>query len=110
MGHQPSAGSGPCASRQLAYMATPARPATVPAANEVCTMVRRLSIASLQAGHLPSLARELEDMHAGVGAVDDVDQAARVGLHVVGLDRDLAAVLAVDFDAALVGLVGDGRD
>ena len=56
------------------------------------------------------LAAQFEDVHAGVGAIDDVDVAAGVGLDVVGLDRGLAAVLAVDLHAALVGLVGDRRN
>src|SRR5919106_332342 len=64
----------------------------------------------LEACHGARLAAELEDMHAGVGAIDDVDVAARVGFDVVGLDRRLAAVLAVDLHAALVGLLGDRRD
>ena len=49
-------------------------------------------------------------MQAGIGAVDDVDVAALVGLDIVGLDRDLAAVLAVDGDAALVGRRRDRRN
>ena len=39
---------------------------------------------------------QFENMQAGIGAIDDVDIAALVGLDIVGLDRDLAAVLAVD--------------
>jgi hypothetical protein len=35
-------------------------------------------------------------MQAGVGAVDDVDVTAVVGLDVVRLNGDLAALLAVD--------------
>src|SRR5258708_6870794 len=68
------------------------------------------SRSSLQPGHRARRAVQLQDVHAGVGAIDDVDVAAGVGLDVVGLDGGLAAVLAVDFYAALVGLVGDGRD
>src|SRR5262249_28098099 len=50
-------------------------------------------------GRLPGFGRQLEDVHPGVCAIDQVDIAAVVGLHVVALDRDLAAVLAVDLDA-----------
>jgi len=48
-------------------------------------------------------------LKTGVGAIDDIDVAALVGLDIVGLDRDLAAVLAFDLDAALsVAAVIDG--
>src|SRR5215510_9588587 len=57
-----------------------------------------------------SFTRQFQDMHAGIGAVDDVDVAAVIGFHIVALDRDLAAILAVDLDAALVGRLGDRRD
>src|SRR5207302_2288540 len=58
-----------------------------------------------------SSLRELQDVHSGVGAVDDVDIAAVVDVDVVGLDGDLAALAAVGrLDAALVGPVGGGRD
>jgi hypothetical protein len=49
------------------------------------------------------VAGQLEDVQAGVGAIADIDVAAIVGLDVVALDRDLAAVLAVNLNAALVG-------
>ena len=55
-------------------------------------------------------AGQFEDVQPGIGAVDDVDVAALVGLDIVGLDRDLAAFLAVDRDAALVGRRGDRRN
>src|SRR5258706_16091543 len=51
----------------------------------------------------------LQDVQAGVGAVDDVDVAAVVDVDIVGLDRDLAALARVRLDAALVGLVGGRR-
>src|SRR5690242_18065389 len=58
--------------------------------------------------HVGDLARgtgQLENMHAVVGAIDDVDEAAIVDLDIVGLDRDLAALLAaLELDAALVGI------
>jgi len=44
---------------------------------------------------LARLARDLQDVHARVGAIDDVDVATVVDLEVVGLDGDLAALLAV---------------
>src|SRR5262245_19990816 len=65
---------------------------------------------SLQAGDAAGFAGQFEDVHAGVGAIDHVDVAAVVGLQVVALDRDLAAVLAVDLDAALLGRLGDRGD
>ena len=60
---------------------------------------------------LPRLPAELDNMHAGIGAVDDVDVASVVDLDVVGLNRDLALFGAAGLagDAALVGLVGDRR-
>src|SRR6476659_1334357 len=61
-------------------------------------------------GGLPRLSGQFENVHAGVGAIDHIDIAALVGFQVVALDRDLAAVLAVDLDAALVGRLGDRRD
>src|SRR6185503_10740344 len=53
---------------------------------------------------------ELKDVHAGVGAVDDVDEAAVVHLEVIRLDRHLAAVSRGGLHAALVGLRGRGGD
>jgi len=49
-------------------------------------------------------------VHAGVGAVDDVDIAAVIHFDVVRLDRYLRALVCTLADATLVGLVGDGRD
>ena len=49
-------------------------------------------------------------MQAGIGAIDDVDISAVIGFDIVGLDRHLAAVLAVDGHAALVGRRRDRRD
>src|SRR6266516_249765 len=63
-----------------------------------------------QARDRPRRAGELQDVQPGVGAVDHIDEAALVGLDVVALDRGLAAVLAVDLDAARIGLLGDRRD
>ena len=40
-------------------------------------------------------AGELKNVHAGVGAVDDVDIAAVVDFDIVCLDRHLAALLAI---------------
>jgi hypothetical protein len=49
-------------------------------------------------------------VHPGVGAVHDVREAAVVDFDVVGLDRCLAAFLAVHLDAPLIGVLGDLRD
>ena len=67
------------------------------------TTISEFSLAarSRQSGDGAGLAREFENMHSGVGAIDDVDQAAIVGLDIVGLDRDLAAVGAVDLTQRL---------
>src|SRR6266852_3843470 len=70
----------------------------------------RAQLQLLQSRDRARVAGDLEDMHPGIGAVDDVDVAAVVGLHVVALDRDLAAILAVDLDAALHRRLGDRRD
>src|SRR5262245_58373590 len=64
----------------------------------------------LQSRDPPRLAGELEDVQPGIGAVDDIDEAALVGLDIVALDRGLATVLAVDLDASRIGLLGDRRD
>jgi hypothetical protein len=48
------------------------------------------------------LAGQFENVHAGIGSVDDIDVAAIIGLHVIGLDCDLAAILPIQLDAALV--------
>jgi len=46
---------------------------------------------SLLPGDRPRFAGQFEDVHPGIGPIDDVDVAAIVGLDIVGLDRDLAA-------------------
>src|SRR5262249_18466375 len=46
---------------------------------------------SLHSRRLLRLGRQLEDVQPRVGPVDEVDVPAVVGLHVVALDRDLAA-------------------
>src|SRR5271168_3457012 len=51
---------------------------------------------SRQSHDLARVAGQFQNVHAGIGAIDDIDIAALVGLDIVGLDRDLAAVLAVD--------------
>src|SRR6476620_6560174 len=56
------------------------------------------------------LPGQLEDVHSRAGAIDDVDVAAVVDLGIVGLDRNLSAVLTVHLDATLLRRVGDGRD
>src|SRR4051812_19933078 len=53
---------------------------------------------------LPGSARELEDMHPGLVAVGHIDEAAVVDLDVVRLDRSLAALAALRFDAARLGV------
>src|SRR5438445_5980855 len=50
---------------------------------------------SVAAGDLGRVAGEPHDVQARVGPVGEVDEAALVGLDVVGLDRDLAAPRAV---------------
>src|SRR6266702_4262012 len=112
---QPSRGNGqtiscqsPARGAARSYAATPDKALS---AKIVIAMAGQLRItASRQAGCGARWSRQFQNVHSGVGAVDDVDVAAFVGLDIVGLDRDLAAVLAVDGDAALVGFVGDRRD
>src|SRR6266849_656470 len=53
-------------------------------------------------------AGELENVHARVRAIDDVDVAAVVDLDVVRLDRDFARFVRSRAHAPLVGLAGDG--
>ena len=50
------------------------------------------------------LAGQRKDVEAGVRAIDGVDVAAIIDLDVVRLDRNLAAIGAVDFYAARIGL------
>src|SRR5579872_2818879 len=59
----------------------------------------------------PRGAGQFEDVHAVVGAVDDVDVAAVVDLDIVGLDHRCAVLLAVlKLDAALVAARRHRRD
>src|SRR3989442_3377538 len=53
---------------------------------------------------------EFQNVHAGIGAIDDVNVAAIVDLNIVRLDRDLAALLRAGTDAPLVGFIGNGGD
>src|ERR1700735_2317679 len=69
-----------------------------------------LKISSRQIDDLARITGQFENVHARIGAVDDVDVTALVGLEIVGLDRDFAAILAIDLDAALVGIGRDRRD
>ena len=71
---------------------------------------RRPGSVLLQPGDRARLAGHFQNVHAGIGAIDHIDVAAVVGLQIVALDRDLAAVLAVDLDAALLGRLGDRRN
>src|SRR6266567_1337278 len=63
-----------------------------------------------RSGDRPGAARELQDVQPGVGAIDQIDEAALVGLDVVALDRGLATVLPVHLEAARIGVRGDRRD
>src|SRR2546430_12360447 len=63
-----------------------------------------------RSGDRPGAARELQDVQPGVGAIDQIDEAALVGLDVVALDRGLALVLPVHLEAARIGVRGDRRD
>src|SRR5882672_410089 len=60
---------------------------------------------SVPAGDPARLSGESDDVQSGVGPVGQVDEAALVRLHVVGLDRDLAASRPVRH-AALGGPLG----
>src|SRR5438552_14427507 len=51
---------------------------------------------------------QFQNVHAGIGAIADVNVAAIVDLNIVRLDRDLAALLRARTDAPLVGFVGNG--
>ena len=57
-----------------------------------------------------SITSQLQNVHAGIGPVDDIDVAAVVGFDVVALDRRGAALLAVDLEAALLGCFRHRRD
>jgi len=58
-----------------------------------------------ESGDLPGFSRQLKNVQPRIGPIDDVYVAAIVDLDIVGLDRNLAAILPVDLDAALVGLL-----
>jgi hypothetical protein len=60
-----------------------------------------------QARDASCLAGELQDVHAGIGAINDIDVAAIVGFHIVALDGDLTAILAIHLDATLRRGLGD---
>ena len=49
-------------------------------------------------------------MHAGVGAIHDVDVPAVIDVHVIRLNRHLAALIRTGAHAALVRLVCNGGD
>jgi hypothetical protein len=53
---------------------------------------------SWQPGNGTRLAGQFQNMQAGIGAVDSIDVAAVVGLDIVGLDRDFAALDALEPD------------
>src|SRR6266851_10286473 len=72
-------------------------------------MIAHFSVRRL-AGDGARLTRQLKNMQAGIGAIDYVNVTALVGFHIVGLNRDLAAVLSVDLDAALIGRFGHTRN
>src|SRR5258708_2869217 len=63
---------------------------------------------SRQLDDLARRAGEFKDVHAGIGAVNDIDIAAVVHFDVVGLDGDLTTLVGAGADAALVGLAGNG--
>src|SRR4030095_10763443 len=58
----------------------------------------------------PGAASQLEDVHAGICAIDDVDVSTIVDLDVVRLNRNLAALVAAFPDAAAVGVLRRRRD
>src|SRR4029450_404252 len=58
----------------------------------------------------PRLTAQLENMHAGVRPVDGIDIASTVDLHIIRLDRDLAALTRGRLDAALIGFRRDRGD
>src|SRR6266702_1980922 len=70
----------------------------------------RTSLRLRRSGDRPGAARELQDVQPGVGAIDQIDETALVGLDVVALDRGLATVLPVHLEAARIGVRGDRRD
>src|SRR4051812_17400144 len=51
-------------------------------------------------GGRASFGGQLQDVHARIGSIDDINVAAVVGLDVVALDRRGAAFPAVDLEAA----------
>src|SRR5712691_12686386 len=65
-------------------------------------------VVAAQAGDLRCLAGQTQDVHPGVGAVDDVDEAAPVNLDVVGLDDDVARIVDAQL-AALGARIGSCR-
>src|SRR5512147_1539026 len=60
--------------------------------------------------HAPRSAGQLEDVHAGVRTVNDVDVAAIVDFDVIGLNGDLATFVSAPAYTPLVGLRGHRRN
>src|SRR5262249_49370467 len=79
-----------------------------PAAQRTQEGPSRESNVSLEIRHLSGCTGQLQDVHARVRPIDDVDVAPIVAVDVVGLDGHLAALVAAAADAAFVGLVADG--
>src|ERR1700745_1413536 len=99
----PSRGNGQACSRKTrCSISTAARPGNAPSTSTEARMAGQRFMSG-QSGNSARRPGQFEDMQAGVGAVDDVDIAALVGLDIVVLVGDLAALLLVDLDAALVG-------
>ena len=62
-------------------------------------------------GDGPRRTGQLQDVHAGVGAIDNIDIPAVVHFDVIGLNRHLTGFpTACDRDTALVGLLCNRRD
>src|SRR5437868_2463580 len=80
--------------------------ASAGASLDAAAMTKKL----FQPRNLARVAGQFQDVQTGVCAVDHIDVAAVVSFHVVALDRDLAAILIVHLDAALVGGLRNRRN
>src|SRR3974390_3644712 len=95
-----------------AAIETAARPRIIsPALSFVCRKPTTvLAASSIQPGGGPRLTGQLEDVHSRIGAIHNVDVPPIVGLAIVRLDCDLAAIVPIHLHAPFVGGAGDRWD
>src|ERR1700730_13538521 len=76
---------------------------TMPSVSLIASSLRKI-------GDAPGRAGKLQNVHAVIGAVDDIDIAAIVDIDVVGLDHLGAVLLVAELGAALIAERRNRRD